>query len=333
MNTNKLKVLLTAHLMLSTLILICAQELPWIKVEGKTFVSENGEVVQFKALNASDPDKLEQEGHWDQEYFAQIKSWDANMVRFPIHPRAWRERGKEAYFKLLDDGIEMAKKEELYVILDWHSIGNLRSEIFQHPMYNTSKKETFEFWIEMAKRYGNNSNVAMFELFNEPTVGSGRFGTCTWDQWKEIIEELIIIIRANGANNIPLVAGFNWAYDLTPIKENPIDAENIAYVSHPYPQKRDKPWEAKWEADFGYVSDKYPVILTEIGYCAEGDKGAHIPVISDPSYVSSIIDYADKKAISYVVWVFDPQWSPMLIRDWDFNLTEPGKVWKAKMTK
>jgi len=298
-----------------------------------SFFLENGEKIIFKALDASDPDKLYKDGHWDQAYFRQIKSWNVNMVRFPIHPRAWRERGKEAYFDLLDKGIEMARQEGLYVILDWHSIGNLRSEIFQHEMYNTTKKETFEFWIAIAERYGNNSNVAMLELFNEPTLSGGRFGTCNWTQWKEIIEELIIIVRANGAKNIPLVAGFNWAYNLREVVENPINAEGIAYVSHPYPQKRERPWAEKWEADFGHVADHYPVILTEIGYCAEGDKGAHIPVISDPTYVTAITDYATKKGISYCVWVFDPDWSPMLIKDWDFNLTEPGKVWKAAMEK
>ena len=114
---------------------------------------------------------------------------------------------------------------------------------------------------------------------------------------------------------------------------NPVKAEGIAYVSHPYPQKRPQPWEEKWEADWGHVADHYPVILTEIGYCEEGDKGAPIPVISDPSYVSAITKYTEKKGISYCVWVFDPNWSPMLIKDWDYNLTEPGKVWKEAMNK
>ncbi|GLR16758.1 glycoside hydrolase family 5 protein [Portibacter lacus] len=310
-----------------------SQDLPWIKVDGNRFVTENNETIVFKALDASDPDKLEKQGHWNQEYFSQIKSWNTNMVRFPIHPKAWRARGEEAYFELLDNGIEMARKEGLYVILDWHSIGNLRSELFQHEMYNTTKKETFEFWTAIAKRYGDHSTVAMFELFNEPTTGSGKYGTCSWEQWKEIMEELIIIIRAHGAKNIPLVAGFNWAYFLTDVVNDPINADNIAYVSHPYPQKRKKPWEVQWEADFGHVADHYPVVLTEIGYCEEGDKGAHIPVISDPSYVESILGYAEKKGISYCVWVFDAEWSPMLLKDWDYNLTEPGKVWKEAMKK
>jgi hypothetical protein len=54
-----------------------------------------------------------------------------------------------------------------------------------------------------------------------------------------------------------------------------------------------------------------PVVLTEIGFCGPDDKGAHVPVISDESYGDAITAYADANGISYVVWVFDPQWSPM----------------------
>lgn len=310
---------------------IFSQDLPWIKVNGNSFIAENGTPIIFKGLNTSDPDKLEKDAHWDQEYFSQIKSWNANIVRFPIHPRTWRERGKDGYFKLLDKGIEMARKEGLYVIIDWHSIGNLRSELFHHPRYETTKKETFEFWIAIAKRYGNNPTVALLELFNEPTTDKGRFGTCTWEQWRSTMEELIVIVRAHGAKNIPLIAGFNWAYDLTEVASSPINAKDIAYVSHPYPQKKPQPWEANWEKDFGHVADQYPVILTEIGYCGPDAKGAHIPVISDSSYVQVLTDYSAQKGISYCVWVFDPNYAPMLLKDWDYNLTDPGKVWKAKM--
>lgn len=304
-----------------------SNDFSWISVDGNQFVNEKGEQVLFKGLNASDPDRLEKEGQWKQSYFDAVKSWGANIIRFPIHPRAWRARGKEEYIKMLDEGIEMAKAADLYVILDWHSIGNLRTGIYQREGYVTSAAETFNFWYEMAVRYGDNPTVAFFELFNEPTTSSGKFGICNWNDWKSMMEEIIDIIRANGANNIPLVAGFNWAYDLTEIADNPIDREQIAYVSHPYPQKRSKPWEPKWEKDWGYVADSYPVILTEVGFCEEGERGAHIPVIDDGQYPAAITKYADKKGISYVIWVFDTRWSPMLLKDWNYTPTKSGEAW------
>src|SRR5690606_37706877 len=244
--------------------------------------------IVFRGLNTSDPDKLDSQEHWDKRYFEEMKSWGANIVRFPVHPTAWRKRGQEAYIKLLDKGIALAAEHGMYVIIYWHSIGNLKNEMYQSPMYETTLKETYEFWRTMAKHYKGNPTVAFFELYNEPTVIRGELGSCSWEEWKTIMEEIILIVRSTGSQAVPLVAGFNWAYDLTEIAKNPIAAEGIGYVSHPYPQKRQKPWENQWTEDWGYVAEKYPLILTEIGFCGPDDRGAHSPVISDESYGDAI---------------------------------------------
>ena len=196
-------------------------------------------------------------------------------------------------------------------------------------MYETTQKETFEFWRTMAKHYKGNNTVAFFELFNEPTIQNGQLGTCSWEQWKVLNEEMIGIIRAHGNEAIPLVAGFNWAYDLTPVKENPVNAPNIAYVSHPYPMKNGgKPWEKKWPTDWGFVAEKYPLILTEIGFCGAEEQGAHVPVISDESYGDAIIKYTAERGISWVGWVFDDRWAPRMFSDWNFTPTRQGKYFK-----
>lgn len=305
-------------------------ELKPIKVKGNNFVIDDKPFV-LRGLNTSDPERLMYNGHWNKAYFEEMKSWGANVVRFPIHPTAWRRQGKEKYLRLLDEGVQWAKELDIYVIIDWHVIGNLRTEMYQADMYETTQKETFEFWRTMAKHYKGNTTVAFFELFNEPTIQGGQLGTCSWSDWKKLMEETIGIIRASGGTAIPLVAGFNWAYDLTPIATDPINAEGIAYVSHPYPQKREKPWEDKWTKDWGFVKDKYPLILTEIGFSGAEERGAHIPVISDESYGDAITKYCDDKGISWVVWVFDPQWAPRLYSDWNYTLTRHGKYFKKAM--
>jgi hypothetical protein len=66
----------------------------------------------------------------------------------------------------------------------------------------------------------------------------------------------ITIIRAYNPQAVVRVAGFDWAYDLTPRREAPINASNIGYVTHPYSNKRPQPWEPKWEMDF--ISRKVP---------------------------------------------------------------------------
>ncbi len=314
---------------------IFAQEkidLPFISVSGKNFVDQNGEIVIFRGVSTSDPDKLEKERMWNKSLFKELKDWGVNLVRFPVHPEAWRERGQEVYLSLLDDGINWSKEFGMHVIIDWHSIGNLRTELYQHPRYNTTKTETFRFWKTIAERYKGNSTVAFYELFNEPTRQQGTLGKISWQEHKELMEEIIGIINAYDANVVSLVAGFNWAYSLEEVRYEPIAYPNVAYVSHPYPMKREKPWEEKWEKDWGFVADNYPIIATELGFMKADGPGAHIPVIvEDLEYGETIVNYFNKKGISWVAWVFDPVWSPQMIQSWKFEPTMQGEFFKSKM--
>lgn len=310
---------------------ISEYSLPFLKVEGNKFVDEEGSHVMLRGVSFSDPDRLEKEGQWNKEYFAKAKEWGANVVRFPVHPRAWRERGVVPYLQLLDQGVEWANELELYVIIDWHSIGNLRTELFQNPMYNTTMTETLRFWQTISSRYRNNPVLAFYEVFNEPTLYNGTLGRMSWEQYKALMEEIIFVIYAHDTTVIPIVGGLNWAYDLTYVREQPIEAEGIAYVSHPYPQKREQPWEEKWEEDWGFVADTYPMIATEFGFMDADGPGAHIPVIGDEVYGEAIINYFEKKGISWTAWVFDPVWSPQLFTTWDFKPTKQGAFFREKM--
>ena len=305
-----------------------AKDLPKIHVEGKNFVDDNGKSVIFKGLCFSDPVKLISENKWNEAYFNEAASWNANIVRFPIHPQNINRYGWDKTFEAIDQGIAWAKQLGMYVIIDWHSIGNLKDEKYTNAMYNTTKEETFRFWRTVAQRYKDEPTVALYELFNEPTKQQNGLGSCTWDEWRALNEQIIDTIRTYDKDKVCLCAGFNWAYDLTEVKEKPIRRNNIAYVSHPYPMKRDQPWEEKWEADFGFVADKYPVFLTEMGFCLEGEKGAHIPVISTEEYGDHITKYIEKKGLSYTVWCFDPDWAPTLIEDWSYAPTTQGKYFK-----
>ncbi|MDC8773432.1 glycoside hydrolase family 5 protein [Roseateles albus] len=310
-----------------------ARQLPLVKVQGNKFVNEQGAVVVFRGVNMSDPDKLESQGQLSRAYFEAIQSWGANVVRIPVHPSAWQRRGKKGYLALLDQSVRWINELGMYVIVDWHSIGNLKSELFQNSSYATSKGETFDFFRTVAARYKGVHTVAMYEVFNEPTVFGGRLGVVSWADWKAINEEAITIIQAHNADAISLVAGFNWAYDLSPVAMAPIERKQVAYVSHPYPMKVAAPYEENWQRDWGFVADKYPVIATEIGYQLAGDKGAHIPVIDDGSYGPRITNYLGGKGISWVAWVFDPDWAPQLIKDWRYEPTLQGRHFRAVMLK
>ncbi len=309
-----------------------------VKVQGNRFITADGKTIIFRGLDASDPDKLERNGQWNKHYFETVKAWGANVIRIPVHPAAWHIHGKKNYLKMLDQGVGWAKDEGLYVIIDWHSIGNLyggkffpaSSELYPPTAYDTTQEETLDFWHTMAKHYGGNNTVAFFELFNEPALG-GNMGTATWPQWKGVLEEIIKTIRANGGTAVPLVAGFNFGYDLTAVAKMPIEAEGIGYVAHPYPMKAKQPWETNWTHDWGFVADKYPMILTEVGFLPPDEPGGYNPITGDETYGDALTAYCRVHGISYTVWCFDPHWSPCLIKDWNFTPTRAGAYFKKAM--
>ncbi len=304
------------------------KELPAIKVEGKNFVNESGEIVRFKGVSFSDPDKLKKDGQWTRRYFEEAKNWGCNVVRFAVHPPRLNERGWDAYFELMDKGIEWATELGLYVIIDWHSIGNLNEEKWFRPIYVTSWEETVRFWQKTAERYKGNTTVAFFELYNEPTSQGGELGELSWSTWKPTMEKLIDEINKVDDQKVYLVAGMNWGYFLDETVDNPVNRKNVGYVTHPYPQKREQPWEPQWENDWGHVADYYPIMATEFGFMGPDEQGAHVPCISDETYGEAIMNYFSQKGISYTLWCFDPTWPPTLITDWNYTPSRQGKFFK-----
>ncbi|HVN48347.1 MAG TPA: cellulase family glycosylhydrolase, partial [Bacteroidota bacterium] len=298
--------------------------LPLVQVKGNKFVNAAGDTILFRGVAIADPDKLEQQGRWNKNLFVQVKELGAMIVRIPVHPVPWRMRTPEQYLPLLDQAVEWCSELGMYVDIDWHSIGNLGMELFQNPVYNTTRKETYEFWRTMAIHFKGNTTVAFYELFNEPTVENGKLGSLTWSEWKAINENIIRLIRAYDTEKIPLVAGLDWAYDLTPLRIEPIQAAGIGYVTHPYQHKRKPPYEPKWEEDFGFAASEYPVVATEFGFIERGS--------ATEEYKNAIVQYLERNGISWICWVFDPDWYPQLIESFDtFKLTGSGEFFQQAL--
>jgi endoglucanase len=304
-----------------------AKKLPRIQVKSSQFVDPNGKPVLFRGLSISDPDKIEHQGHWSKAHFEKVREMGTMLVRIPVHPVAWRERTPPEYLKLLDQAVQWCTELDMYLIIDWHTIGNLKMELFQDPMYDTTQKETFAFWRTIAQHFRGHNTVAFYELFNEPTLYSGRLGRMSWSEWKKLNEDMIALIRAYDSETIPLVAGLDWAYDLTPLHIEPLEAEGIGYVTHPYAHKRPKPWEPKWEEDFGFAAGRYPILATEFGLSLP--KGA---TVKEGDYGKAIITYLEGKGIGWLGWVFDPEWGPNMLRSWDtYELTGGGEFFQQAL--
>jgi hypothetical protein len=304
-----------------------ASRLSRLRVDGNAFVNEKGEHLLFRGVSVPDPDRLEYQGHWNRKLFEEVKSLGANIVRLPVHPVGWRLRTPGKYLELIDQAANWCSELGLYVIIDWHTIGNLRTDLYQDDMYITTRAETAAFWRAIARRYGKHHTIAFYELFNEPTSYGGQLGRVSWPEWRETNEELIALVRANGGTGIPLVAGFDWAYDLTPLHEDPVRAVGVGYITHPYANKRHRPWEPKWEEDFAFAAAKYPLIASEIGFeLAPGEK------IDDDHYANRVTRFLEARGISWLAWVYDQEWWPGLLKSWDnYELNGIGAFFKEAL--
>lgn len=321
------------------------QEQPVVSVSGKAFVTADGAPFVFRGVNIGDPDKLVFQGHWQRGLFEEVQRWGANTIRLPVHPAGWRKRGPDWYFARIDEAVQWANALGIYLVIDWHSIGNLQAQQFQHPMYVTSEVETATFWRGIAHRYKDVPTVAVYELFNEPTdnyigSGSGSLGKADWDGWRGMLESLIDLIRVYDPTVPVLVGGFNWAYDLGPVADRPLRREGVAYAIHAYPQKTrpaDETQQAQfelWQDQWGWVADRYPLFASEIGWVSEQGYGAHVPVIDNQgNYGPNLVQFMEARGISWTVWNFDVDWAPTMIADWDFTPTEQGRFFRYVMQR
>ena len=118
--------------------------LPKIRIEGNRFVNPKGETVVLRGLALSDPAHLQRKGQWGRPYFEAARSWNANVVRVPVHPSYWRQLGEEAYLAMIDDAVRWSAELGMYVIIDWHTIGNPLTDVYHRNMYITDRGETFD---------------------------------------------------------------------------------------------------------------------------------------------------------------------------------------------
>lgn len=142
------------------------------------------------------------------------ESWDNN--------RGYLSGGAERQKTYLNTVVNAAVKNDIYVIIDWHS----------HQAENqTSSAVDFFEWA--AKTYGGYDNV-IFEVYNEP-IGSWGEGAATsyWPTIKNYAESVIAAIRKHSDNLVVVGTPYYDQYPSVAIT-NAINDKNVAYTFHYY---------------------------------------------------------------------------------------------------
>ncbi len=122
----------------------------------------------------------------------------------------------DAQRALIESAVMAAVKNDIYVIIDWHS----------HTATDQLAEAT-QFFEEVAEKYGAYNNV-IFEVFNEPTNQG-------WPLIKEYADSIVTVIRKY-SDNLILVGNPNWDQrpDVAIGKEVNDPKHNVAYTFHYY---------------------------------------------------------------------------------------------------
>lgn len=301
-------------------------------VHKNTICAQTGEAHVFRGLARPSLEWSPAGDHLSERDFRLMASWGANVVRVPLNQAYWLEDSPQfaaGYADLVDDAVSWAKAAGMDVILDLHwsdagTVGGCTSP--SGCQQQMADERSITFWSELATRYRGDGRV-LFELYNEPHDVS-------WQVWKSGgmtsagfraagMQQLYDAVRAAGADNLVIIGGLDWAYDLSGVPSNRIDGYNIVYATHPYNTPHRQP--AAWDKSWGFLAVTDPVMVTEFGS------------LNDPScatdYTAAVIEYADAHAAGWAAWAWFPGGCtfPALIDDWTGTPSVIGAKVKAAL--
>jgi endoglucanase len=296
-----------------------------LQVKGNRLVNGAGEVIRLKGLMIPDPARVTADGHYTRALFETMQRTGANVIRIPVHPQHWA-KDPDYVRRHLDPAVRWAGDLGMYVILDWHSIGNVLTgyapqvpELFCH-----TEAMTLNFWKVVAGHFKSAPHV-IFEVFNEPKSISAA-------DWRRAADRLVRLIRAQGAGQIIVVGGLEYGRELDWALKEPVTGANIAYASHIFPSHP----RSGWDHDFGNVAARHPVLITEWGFI---DK-TQTPNPPDAylsgdvaTYGEPLMSYLAERGIGWVACWFDDQWQPAMLLPGDRGYTSWGKFAAIELKK
>lgn len=286
-----------------------------LHAEGNLIVNPSGESVRLRGIMFPDPSILQEQNRFKPRLITDIADLGANVIRVPVHPQYFVKDG-EYLWRYLDPVVKWAGEAGIYVVIDWHFIGNVATGAGeQMPALEMDAKQlTLDFWKSTARYFKDTPNV-IFEIFNEPQSIDAA-------TWHDNAEEIIQVIRAQGANQLVIVGGIDFGRDLSWVIENPVIDGNIAYASHIYPIHATSGYDG-W---FGSTAAKYPVLMTEWGYIESTDDASiNYLVGTAAGYGKEFTNYLDAHQIGWIACWYDDVWMPIMFEEGNKVLTDYGQ--------
>lgn len=210
--------------------------------------------------------------------------WNTNVVRLAMYVDEWGNRqcymgNKSGSLELLEKGVDICIKLDMYVIIDWHVLNP-----GDPSKYTNEAKSFFE---TVSKRYAKYPNV-IYEICNEPNGGASWSGNI-----KPYAEKIIPVIRKNAPNSVIIVGTPTWSQEIDKPLSDPLNYKNVMYAFHFYAATH-----AGLRSNVeNCVAQGLPVFVSEFGTCDASGGGAN-----DFNETQKWLSYFDKQGISYCNW-------------------------------
>lgn len=210
--------------------------------------------------------------------------WNTNVVRLAMYVDEWGNGqcymgNKSGSLELLEKGVDICIKLDMYVIIDWHVLNP-----GDPSKYTNEAKSFFE---TVSKRYAKYPNV-IYEICNEPNGGASWSGNI-----KPYAEKIIPVIRKNAPNSVIIVGTPTWSQEIDKPLSDPLSYKNVMYSFHFYAATH-----AGLRSNVeNCVAQGLPVFVSEFGTCDASGGGAN-----DFNETQKWLSYFDKQGISYCNW-------------------------------
>mgnify|MGYP002923846111 CR=1 FL=1 len=210
--------------------------------------------------------------------------WNTNVVRLAMYVDEWGNGqcymgNKSGSLELLEKGVDICIKLDMYVIIDWHVLNP-----GDPSKYTNEAKSFFE---KVSKRYAKYPNV-IYEICNEPNGGASWSGNI-----KPYAEKIIPVIRKNAPNSVIIVGTPTWSQEIDKPLSDPLSYKNVMYAFHFYAATH-----AGLRSNVeNCVAQGLPVFVSEFGTCDASGGGAN-----DFNETQKWLSYFDKQGISYCNW-------------------------------
>lgn len=258
-------------------------ELLPLHVEGTQLVNEAGAPLQLKGLSTHGLAWFPQ--YVNQELFTELATdWKCNVVRLAMYSAEYNGYctggNKEELKQLVRDGVQYAENAGMYVIVDWHVLGEGDPNLY--------KEEAKAFFEEMSKEFADKHHV-IYEICNEPNGG------VSWSSVKAYAQEVIPVIRANDEDAVVIVGTPTWSQDVDQAAADPItEYDNVMYALHFYAATHKEELRSRMADAIG---KGLPVIVSEYGICsADGNGGI------DEEQATAWIKLMNDMSVSYIAW-------------------------------